>query len=368
MQILINLDSTHPIFPGDGIEPRAKALMESYIKERFFDSLMYQEEVQKDFAAWLEAHQSGSTASLQTKRQEIRKIRSAAEKGINTATLFREMDRLHFDARNNVPDKQVNFGLSHLIDTDFINRMAKEAQDLSASLTQRRGLMLFGATLMVGIRTSEWTTARLIQDNPPILPGETTAHPILVVQTVKTRNSDPDPRYLVLEGFSRGALGMIEACVEMTATMNNGHLGQLVRGMRQAMIRITDDPAALELIEHIDMKTARKIFTVESRRENRSPEAVSAALGHTTTNNLRWYAQGDIHCERITDIPLARASLNAAKKIRDPLAEFNERKQLAGGKSLTGYPDLGIQAPGTGQDTQNDATLADRLLNSQGNR
>jgi hypothetical protein len=154
----------------------------------------------------------------------------------------------------------------------------------------------------------------------------------------------------------------------MTATMNNGHLGQLVRGMRQAMIRITDDPAALELIEHIDMKTARKIFTVESRRENRSPEAVSAALGHTTTNNLRWYAQGDIHCERITDIPLARATLNATKKIRDPLAELNERKQLAGGKSLTGYPDLGIQAPDAGQDTQNNATLADRLLNNQGNR
>jgi hypothetical protein len=87
------------------------------------------------------------------------------------------------------------------------------------------------------------------------------------------------------------------------------------------------------------MKTACKVFTVESRREHRSPEAVSAALDHTTTNNLRWYAQGDIHCDRLTDIPLARASLNATKKVRDPLAELNKREQLAGGKSLTGYPD-----------------------------
>ena len=342
--------------------------MESYIKEKFFDSLMYQEEVQKDFAAWLEAHQSGSTASPQTKRQDIRRIRLAAEKGMNTSTLARAMEYLDFNARNNVPNKQVNFALSHLIDTDFITRMAKEALDLSASLTQRRGLMLFGATLMVGIRTSEWTTARLIQDNPPILPGETAAHPILVIQTVKTRKTDPEPRYLVLEGFSRGALGMIEACIEMTEGKSKGYLGQLVSAMRKAMTRIATDQESFELTAHIDMKTARKIFTVESRRENRSPEAVSAALGHTTTNNLRWYAQGDIHCDRLTDIPLARATLNATKKIRDPLAELNERKQLAGGKSLTGYPGLGIQAPGTGQDTQNDATLADRLLNNQGNR
>ena len=342
--------------------------MESYIKEKFFDSLMYQEEVQKDFAAWLEIHQSGSTASPQTKRQDIRRIRLAAEKGINTSALARVMERLDFNARNNVPNKQTNFALSHLIDTDFINRMAKEAQSATVSLTQRRGLMLFGATLMVGIRTSEWTTARLIQDNPPVLPGETTAHPILVVQTVKTRKIDPDPRYLILEGFDRGALGMIDACIEMTSTMTNGHLGQLVSGMRQALTRIATGPDAYELMAHIDMKTARKIFTVESRREHRSPEAVSAALGHTTTNNLRWYAQGDIHCDRLTDIPLARATLNATKKIRDPLAELNERKQLAGGKSLTGYPDLGIQAPGSDQDTQNNATLADRLLNNPGNR
>jgi len=161
---------------------------------------------------------------------------------------------------------------------------------------------------------------------------------------------------------------MIEVCIDMTAGLSKGHLGKLVSGMRQAMVRIAADQKELDLIEHIDMKTARKVFTVESRREHRSPDAVSAALGHSTTNNLRWYAQGDIHCDRITDIPLARASLNATKKIRDPLAEFNERKQLAGGKPLTGYPDLNIDLPGTDQGTQSDVTLADRLLNNQGNR
>ncbi|MCL1484636.1 MAG: hypothetical protein MH208_09865 [Marinobacter sp.] len=98
--------------------------------------------------------------------------------------------------------------------------------------------------------------------------------------------------------------------------------------MRQAMLRVADSPEAFELIEHIDMRTARKVFTVESRRDKCSPEAVSAALGHTTTNNLRWYAQGDIHCERLTDIPLARATLNAVKKVRDPLADF-QRAQTA---------------------------------------
>jgi len=368
MQILINLDANHPTFPPGTLDTRSRSLMETYIKERFFDNLMYHEAVQKDFAVWLEAHQKNSQASPKGKRLEIRKIRSAAEKGLNTTTLLGEMERLHFDARNNVPDKQINFGLSHLIDTDFLARMAKQAGNPDVPITQRRGLMLFGATLMVGIRTSEWTTARLISDNPPVLPGETSAYPILVIQTAKTRKADPEPRYLILEGFDRGALGMIEACIDMTASMTNGHLGQLVSGMRQAMLRVADNPEAFELIEHIDMKTARKVFTVESRRDKYSPEAVSAALGHTTTNNLRWYAQGDIHCERLTDIPLARASLNAVKKVRDPLADFNERKQLAGGKPLSGYPDLGTDNPNADLDNRGSASLANRLINPQGHR
>lgn len=348
--------------------------MEQYIKDRYFNALMYQTEVQKDFAHWLEAHQKHSEANQSTKRWEIRRIRSAAEAGVNTETLRREMDRLNFNARNNVPNKQINHDLSLLIDTTFINRMAREAQNPEVSLNQRRGLMLFGATLMVGLRTSEWTTARIVMDNPPLLPGETTAYPILIVQTAKTRKDDPEPRILVLDEFDRGALNMIEACIQMTADMNKGHLGQLVSGMRKAMLRLAEDTETRDLLQHIDMKTARKIFTVESRREKRSPEAVSAALGHSTTNNLRWYAQGDIHCERLTDIPLARATHEATKQVRDPLAELNERKQLANEKALSGYPDLPEDYLNTLRDTEDESpanpknTLADRLLGGSGSQ
>ena len=83
MQILINLDTNHPTFPDDSLDTRSRSLMETYIKERFFDNLMYHEAVQKDFAVWLEAHQKNSQASPKGKRLEIRKIRSAAEKGLN---------------------------------------------------------------------------------------------------------------------------------------------------------------------------------------------------------------------------------------------------------------------------------------------
>lgn len=369
MQILINLTEHTPIFQSENTDPRVRSLMERYIKERFFDALMYQSEVQKDFAKWLEDHQKQSQANLKTKRWEIRKIRQAAEHGINTATLYREMDRLHFDARNNIPNKQVNHELSHLIDMTFINRMANEAQNPDVPVTQRQGLMLFGATLMVGLRTSEWQTARLIRDDPHLLDGESAAYPILIVQTAKTRKEDPEPRILVLEEFDRGALHMIEACIDMTREMNNGSLGQLVSGMRKAMLRLAEDAQTQELLQHVDMKTARKIFTVESRREGRSPESVSAALGHTTTNNLRWYAQGDIYCDRLTDIPLARPAKEATLKIRDPLAELNERKQRQGETPLSGYPDLRDRitpdAPASGQ--TNSAHWANQLLGGSGN-
>lgn len=369
MQILINLSKHEPIFEEDNLDPRVRSLMETYIKERFFDALMYQAEVQKDFAQWVEEHQKHSRANLKTKRWEIRKIRQAAEHGINTATLYREMDRLHFDSRNNVPNKQVNFELSRLVDMSFINQMAKEAQNPDVPVTQRRGLMLFGATLMVGLRTSEWQTARLVKDNPPLLDGESAAHPILIVQTAKTRKEDPEPRILVLDEFDPGALHMVEACIDMTREMNNGHLGQLVSGMRKAMLRLAKDAEMQELLQHVDMKTARKIFTVESRREGRSPESVAAALGHTTTNNLRWYAQGDIYCDRLTDIPLARSTKEATLKVRDPLAELNQRKQLQGESPLSGYPDLRdtITPDGPASGQPGASHWANQLLGGSGN-
>lgn len=362
MQILINLDDQHPIFDEANLDPRARNLMEKYIKERFFNTLMYQNEVQADFAAWLEAHQKKSDASQSTKRWEIRRLRSGAESGINTETLFREMDRLHLNARNNVPNKKINYEISHLIDTTFINRMAKEAQNQNVPLNQRRGLMLFGATLMVGLRTSEWSTAKMAIENPPTLPGETGAYPLLIVQTAKTRKAEPESRALILDEFDQGALRMVEACVDMTQGMSNGSLGQLISGMRRAMLRFAEDADTQDLIQHIDMKTARKIFTVESRRENRSPESVSAALGHTTTNNLRWYAQGDTHCERLTDIPLARAPYETTKKVRDPLEDFNKRKQQAGEAPISGYPDHRDSMDHPDSDEPEHTSLADRLL------
>jgi len=342
VQILLTLsDSQQSIFPEESLTPRAKGLLERYIKERFFDALLYQTEIQKDFANWLEADLEQSTASNKTKRGVIRQLRSAAEASPFADTLAEEMDRLNFDARNNVPNKKINFELSHMIDTAFLNQMAALAQDSENPMIERKGLMLFAATLMVGLRTSEWQTAELVKDNPTIQPGENRPCPYLVVQTAKTRKSDPEPRVLMLDGFDEGALQMIQTCIDFMRDISKGYVSQLVSRMRVGILKICAGDAHLfELAKHVDMRTARKIYTVECRRERRSPEAVAAALGHTTTNNLRWYAQGDIKCARKTNIPLARAPEQAVAGIRDPLAELNERKMLDGQKPINGYPDL----------------------------
>jgi len=369
VQIILTLsDTQQPIFPEESLTPRAKGLLEQYIKERFFDALLYQSEVQKDFSNWLEAYQEKSTAANKTKRGVIRQLRSAAEASPFTETLAEEMDRLNFDARNNVPNKQINFELSHLIDTAFLNKMAMLAQNQEVPVIERKGLMLFAATLMVGLRTSEWQTAELVKDNPARQPGETTAHPYLVVQTAKSRKTDPEPRLMMLEGFDEGALQMIQTCLNFMREVNKGYISQIVSRMRVALLKICAGDAELfELAKHIDMRTARKIYTVEARRAGRTPEQVAAGLGHTTTNNLRWYAQGDIKCARKTNIPLARAPHKAVQAIRDPLAELNERKMLAGEKNINGYPDLTApDAPGHQSFMERLTSAASTLNNDSG--
>lgn len=370
MQIILTVSDNHQLtFPEENLNSRARGLLEQYIKERFFDALIYQTEVQKDFANWLEAHQEKSTATTKTKRWEIRQIRSAAESSPFTETLAEEMDRLNFNARNNVPNKEVNFKLSHMIDTGFLNKMATIGQDPESPIIERKGLMLFAATLMVGLRTSEWQTAKLVVDSPTLQPGEAKPHPYLIAQTAKTRKADPEPRILILEGFDDGALQMLQTCIDFMAEASKGYVSQIISRMRVAILKICAGDAELfELAKHIDMRTARKIYTVEVRRSGRTPEQTAAALGHTTTNNLRWYAQGDIKCPRKTNIPLARSTNHATEGIRNPLAELNERKLMAGQSAISGYPDLNNPTtPGHQSFMDRLASVADSLIDEDGN-
>jgi hypothetical protein len=282
-------------------------------------------------------------------------IRAAAERGRSLETLAEDMNRRILDSRNPVPNKDVNYRLSHLITRDTFERMARHADSSACTPTQRDGMTVLVATCMTGLRTSEWATAELNQLNPVIQPGEINAHPTLTVQTAKNRGDDIEPRTLVLEGFSQGNLQVIQSVIQLMGRATPGLKASLVREMRQAMRQIYSDNAEkYELMAHIDYRTARKIFTVESRRGGATQQQAAAALGHTTTVNLRWYAQGDIHCARKTSIPLARSSQGAADEVRDTLHELNDRRQRQGLAAMSGYPDR-PELAGESEDLDNDS-------------
>ena len=325
MIVSIDTQSQAEPFGDQELSPRVKSLIGQFIRDRYANALMENPVIQKEFGIWLEQYYADRTASPKSQRQEMRMIRAAAERGTNLSTLA----------------KDINFQLSHLITRDTFERMARYADTEQCTPTQRDGLTVFVASCMTGLRTSEWANAEL-DLNPSTQPGEITAHPTLTVSTAKTRRKNDEnlPRVLILEGFSEGNLQVIQSVIQLMRASRSGYKASLVREMRQAMRTLYSDNAEhYDLMAHVDYRTARKVFTVESRRGGATQKQAAAALGHTTTVNLRWYAQGDIHCPRKTSIPLARCSQGAADDVRDTLSELNERRQNQGQTAITGYPD-----------------------------
>ena len=340
--MIINLDTQNKANPfgTQELPPRVQSLIRQFIEDRFAHTLMSYPAVQKEFGIWLQEYYATRTASQKTQRQEMRTIRAAAERGSGMETLEQEMDRHIMDSRNPVPNKDINYRLSHLITRETFEKMARYADTNACTLTQQDGLTIFVATCMTGLRTSEWETAQLETFNPEIQPGEVSAYPILKVQTAKTRKVESESRILILEGFSQGNLQVLQNAIQIMTRATPGMKASLIREMRQALRNIySDNPDHYDLMAHVDYRTARKIFTVESLRGGATKQQAAGALGHTTIVNLRWYAQGDTHMARQTTLPLARVSKEAAEKVRDTLHELNERRQLQGQPSIHGYPD-----------------------------
>ncbi|WP_018405554.1 hypothetical protein [Marinobacter gelidimuriae] len=340
--MILNLDTQNTARPfGDQeIPARVKSLIGQFIRDRYTNALISNPAVQREFGIWLEEYYGDRTASAKSQRQEMRMVRATAERGTGLDTLAEDMDRLVMDSRNPVPNKDVNYKLSHLITRDTFERMARYADTAACTLTQRDGMMVFVATCMTGLRTSEWATATLERLNPETRPGEVSPHPTLVTQTAKTKSNTSDTRTLILEGFSEGNLQVIQTVIQLMASASPGLKASLVREMRQALRQLyRDNSEHYDLMSHVDYRTARKLFTVESRRGGATQKQTAAALGHTTTVNLRWYAQGDVRCPRKTALPLARAGIEAADSVRDTLQELNERRQVQGLSAIHGYPE-----------------------------
>lgn len=363
--MIVTIDTQNPPDPfGDqNLSPRVKSLIGQFIRDRYANALMANPAIQKEFGLWLDQYYGKRTASPKSQRQEMRMIRAAAERGTHLSTLADDMDARILNSRNPVPNKDINYQLSHLITRDTFERMARYADTDRCTPTQRDGLTVFVASCMTGLRTSEWSNAEL-DLTPPTQSGEVNAHPTLTVMTAKTRTADDVlPRVLVLDGFSEGNLQVIQSVIQLMRASKSGYKASLVREMRTAMRTLYSDNAEhYELMAHVDYRTARKIFTVESRRGGATQQQTAAALGHTTTVNLRWYAQGDIHCPRKTSIPLARCTRGAAADVRDTLSELNERRQRSGQTPISGYPERPDLAPEPGDDTDNQTGRGNSFL------
>lgn len=304
-------------------ETRCRQLMQSFIAERYTESLMEVPEIQKAFVGWLEDR--SRTASHKTMRWEFRRLRSMAARHPALSTLEREAERVLLDTRNVVANKSIKAAISRLIDEKFLKEMqAAITRPDGITDTMRNAFVLFSATLMTGLRPTEWRTASLLRSGP--LASKHGGNAVLVVQTAKARGEAELERTLVLEDFRSPHLDMVESAIEIAGHLTNQQLGHLSTGLRRLAQHADREPHEDEALSALDLSSGRKMFAVECLRDSRSKKEVAAAMGHTTTVNLRWYAQGDIHMARAMRYPLAKATREAALSVRDTLQEFKDRQ------------------------------------------
>lgn len=328
MKIEVSLNRLAPEIDLEQEEVRCRQLLRTFVADRFTETLIEHPEIQKAFVEWLESRDN--KASSETQRWELRRLRAMAEKHPRLSTLEEEAERVLLDTRNVVADKSTKAAISRMIDEDFLKRMRTAVnQGVGTTDNMKNAFLVFSATLMTGLRSTEWSHCELIESNE-----KTGMPPILIVQTAKTKKSNPDPRELILEDFAAPHLNVIRAAIgvaENLTTHQFGHLSTSLRKVASAAVRNDKEES---LLPHLDLGSARKMFAVESLRDNRSKRAVAGALGHTTIVNLRWYAQGDIYKERGTRYPLARISNAAEMNVRDTLKEYTDSKKQVNVDSL----------------------------------
>lgn len=348
-----------PLSDSQETSKRVSGFLNRFAKDLVMESLIQTHEGQIAFGVWLTQWQKDSSASKKALRNDLRLVRRFAQDH-HLQTLDAHVESLLLDTRNNVPNKQQNYNLSHLISQDTFNRIAAYEEARRATELQQNAVQVFAVTCMTGLRTSEWDTVELHTATQAPLPGEDRPYPYLRVMTAKTRKEVVEPRYLILDGFNQSQVHLIDSVIRYIQSIPKGIKTNLVIQARRVMSSIySDDPVAMELIKELDFRTARKVYTCEMRRGGASAKETAAALGHTTIMNLRHYAQGDIACDRKTTLPLARPPKGSIETVRDTLAELNERRIKAGQPSINGYPDAQDALP---SDTEDEQALGQRFL------
>lgn len=318
----------------DQEEARCRQLMQSFVSERYTEALMEVPEVQKAFVGWLE--NKNREASRKTRRWEFRRLKSMASKHPELSTLEREAERFLLETRNTVANKSEKAAVSRLITEHFLKKMQSALSRANGiTPTMRKAIVIFNATLMTGLRPDEWKSARLVRE-ASTMPGARGPH--MIVQTAKGKSDESRERMLLLSGFSAPQLDMIESAITLAGGLTNPQLGHLSTGLRRLGRYAAETPQDEDALASLELSSARKMYAVEALREGRSEKEVAAAMGHTTTVNLRWYAQGDVYRDRAMRYPLARASEEAAMAVRDTLQEFKDsgrglEKALNGGET-----------------------------------
>ena len=359
-------DQPDPFAKTGGTPNLTARLIKGFVRDHLSLWMIQSEDVQKAFCEWLTDHVKREASKI-TIRKELKDIRAFAKKN-DLHLLEVHAEKLMLDTRNNVRNLLRNHSISHFWSQDTVERLANyfgdsESED-SVTVTEYEATQLFLLTCMCGLRTSEWKTAQLVLPPCDTLPGETRALPHLVIDTAKTRAEGGRKRYLILDAFSNGQLDLLNQSLQFYQAAPSGTRSQLIVRFRAVMAHLyRNDPEALALIKELDFRSARKLYTVEFRRAGNTAKEVAAALGHTSTQQVRYYNQGDISGDRQTSLPLARPPAAAEKEIKDPLDSLNKARQAAGHKPISGYPTLpDIQTPDQPKDSDSSDNSAGRNL------
>jgi len=330
-------ENTEAFGATGGVPDRTRSLFGRFVREHLLEHLMKDKDTQTAFADWVETHLERSGASKKTKRNDLKDIRRFADRN-KMHWLNTKMESLLLETRNNVPNKQRNFKLSHLISQDTIERLQGHFEQDNFTVTQYQSIQLFLVTCMTGLRTIEWEDAKLVQPPCKVLPGESKEFPYLEIITAKSRGDEPRVRYLILDEFSDSQIETVNSTLQYAQSISKGTRSNLVVQARRVLQQVyLDNSEAVELLAELDFRTARKIYTVELRRGGASMKEAAAALGHTTINNVRYYSHGDISVDRTTKLPLARPPKGVIPLIKDTLAELNESRRRKGLSSIRGY-------------------------------
>lgn len=320
----------------EGDSPRCRQLLKSFIGENYIEALLQSDEIQRFFAQWLK--ERDNHASRETQKQELKHLHRMAQQYPELATLEAELEGQRIDLRNNVARKSIKVSISRIIGEGFLKRM-QDVINSNANITapMENGFIVFSATLMTGLRPTEWWWAELYRahENPHCL----VPNPTLRVRTAKTKpEQEQQWRDLVLEGFGEPQIGMIRSAIEVVGPLTKVQHGYLSNGLRRVAMAAAESPEEQEVVQELDIGAARKLYAVEALREGRGKRKVAGALGHTSDGNLRHYSEGDIYRERMMRYPLATITEQAELEVKEILRSFLSTRQ---GQTPT-TPDSGI--------------------------